>query len=150
MINAIAYTLLMSMIPISELRGAIPLGVTLGLTPAGSTLISVVGNALIVPFLLWLIEPLFTRLKTLTKLRTWIERYEERAVTKFHDFRKYRFWGLLLFVAVPFPTTGAYTGCVIAVMLGMKFRSAWVSITGGVIISGLIVFLLTSQVISWF
>lgn len=150
MINAYLYTLIMSMTPVSELRGAIPLGVSLGLSPAIATVISVFGNALVVPFLLLLIEPLFERLKTLSKLRNWIERYENRAMTKFHGYERFRFWGLLLFVAVPFPTTGAYTGCVVAVMLGMKFRSAWASITGGVIISGFIVFLLTSHVLTWF
>lgn len=150
MINAYLYTLIMSMTPISELRGAIPLGVSLGLSPAVAAVISVFGNALVVPFLLLLIEPMFERLKTLTKLRNWIERYEARAMTKFQGYDRFRFWGLLLFVAVPFPTTGAYTGCVVAVMLGMKFKSAWASITGGVIISGTIVFLLTSKVVSFF
>jgi uncharacterized membrane protein len=149
MINAYLYTFIMSMTPISELRGAIPLGVSLGLSPALSAVISVFGNALVVPFLLLLIEPMFKRLKTLTKLRNWIERYENRAVEKFHGYEKFRFWGLFLFVAVPLPTTGAYTGCVAAVMLGMGFKSAWASITGGVITSGLIVFLLTSHVVSW-
>jgi uncharacterized membrane protein len=148
MTHSYLYTLIMSMIPISELRGAIPLGVSLGLSPLVATVISVFGNALVVPFLLLLIEPMFERLKTLTRLRNWIERYEARAMTKFQGYERFRFWGLLLFVAVPFPTTGAYTGCVIAVMLGMKFKSAWASITGGVIISGFIVFLLTSQIVS--
>lgn len=149
MINSYLYTLIMSMTPISELRGAIPLGISLGLTPAVAAVISVFGNAFVVPFLLLLIEPLFERLKTLTKLRNWIERYEERAVTKFHGYEKFRFWGLFLFVAVPLPTTGAYTGCVAAVMLGMSFKSAWASITGGVITSGIIVFLLASGFVNF-
>ncbi len=137
------------MTPISELRGAIPLGVSLGLSPAVAAIISVTGNALVVPFLLLLVEPLFKRLKTLSKLRSWIERYEDRAVNKFHSYRKFRFWGLYLFVAIPFPTTGAYTGCVAAVILGMGFKSAWLSITSGVVTSGVIVYLLTSHVVSW-
>lgn len=125
------------------------MGVSLGLSPEVAALISVFGNALVVPFLLLLVEPLFQRLKTLSKLRHWIERYEDRAVTKFHNYSKFRFWGLYLFVAIPFPTTGAYTGCVAAVLLGMGFRSAWLSITSGVITSGIIVYLLTSNIVSW-
>ena len=78
MINSYLYTLITSMTPISELRGAISLGISLGLKAAVAAVISVLGNAFVVPFLLLLIEPLFERLKTLTKLRNWIERYEER------------------------------------------------------------------------
>lgn len=134
--------------PISELRGAIPLGVTLGLHPIKAFLFSIAGNLVIVPALLYIAKPLFERLKTLSKIRHFVERYENKAVEKYHNYRKYRLIGLFLFVAAPIPTTGAYTGCVVAAMLGINYMNALIAISAGVVLSGVIVTVLTGMVVS--
>lgn len=134
--------------PISELRGAIPLGVTLGLDPIRAFLVSVAGNLVVVPILLIIAKPLFERLKTLSKFRGFVESYENKAVEKYHNYRKYRLIGLFLFVAAPIPTTGAYTGCVIAAVLGIGYVNALVAISAGVVVSGIIVTALTGTVVS--
>lgn len=135
--------------PISELRGAIPLGVTFGFTPFESFLMSVLGNLLIVPPVLGLIEPLFTHFKKLDALRKGITRLEERTAEKMTHYREYRLLGLFILVAIPFPGTGAYTGCLAARILKIRFLNAWLTISGGVIAAGLIVYGLTAGVVAW-
>lgn len=135
---------IMSMIPISELRGAIPLGIGLGMNPLKAAIISVVGNSLIVPILLSIITPLFSRFKKLDNLRGFIARYEDRAAKKIGNYRKYRLLGLYLLVAIPLPMTGAYTGCVAAVITKISFKLACITITLGVITAGIIIYVLFS------
>lgn len=134
--------------PISELRGAIPLGVTLGFTPLESFLLSVLGNLLIVPPVLWLIEPLFNHFRKLDSLRDWVTRIEERTAGKMHHYREYRLLGLFMLVAIPFPGTGAYTGCLAARILKINFMNAWLAISGGVVTAGVVVYALTAGVVS--
>jgi len=131
------------MLPISELRGAIPLGINLGFTPESSTIISIVSNAIIVPILLLIIRPLFTRLKYIRNFKNLIERYESRAANKIKNYRKYRLMGLFLLVAVPLPTTGVYTGCVAAVIMNIQYKNALAAIVGGVVVAGIIMYLLS-------
>ncbi|SCZ81478.1 COG2426 family protein [Acidaminobacter hydrogenoformans] len=141
------YVLAMSMMPIVELRGAIPLGVSLGFSTLHSTVLSVIGNALIVPVLLAIIEPLFSRMKRLEQLRGFVERLEVRAASKVQNYRKYRLLGLFLLVAVPIPTTGVYTGCIAAVILRIRPRNAAAAIIGGVVAAGAIVFMVTEHIL---
>ncbi len=145
--DKILHTLFLSIMPISELRGAIPYGVSQGMPLMQAAFIAIVGNALIVPFLLLITEPLFTYLKTISKLRHWVEKYENRAARKMHNYRKYRFIGLVLLVGIPIPTTGVYTGVVAARMLNMRFRTALIANLLGVLMSGTIVTLLTAGVL---
>lgn len=142
---------LMSMMPIVELRGAIPLGVGLGMTPINAALIAIIGNSLIVPILLLIITPLFAWFKMLKPFRGFFTRYEERAAKKIGRYKQYQLMGLFLLVAIPLPMTGAYTGCVAAVITKIKFRRAAPAIIAGVITAGCIVFLLTNVVhATWF
>jgi uncharacterized membrane protein len=134
---------IISMMPIVELRGAIPLGVGLGMTPFKAMLISILGNGLIVPILLLIINPLFSHFKKLSALRGFFTRYEERAAKKIHHYRQYRLLGLFLLVAIPLPMTGAYTGCVAAVITKISFEKASAAIIAGVITAGLVVYTLT-------
>ncbi len=135
--------------PISELRGAIPLGVTLGFTPFESLLLSLAGNLLIVPLVLLLIEPLFTHFKRLDSLRGWVTRLEEHTAGKMKHYREYRLLGLFILVAIPFPGTGAYTGCLAARILKISFWNAWLAISLGVLTAGAVVYALTAGVVSW-
>lgn len=141
------YVLAMSMMPIVELRGAIPLGVSLGFSTLHSTVLSVIGNSLIVPILLAIIEPLFSHMKRLEQLRGFVERLEVRAASKVQNYRKYRLLGLFLLVAVPIPTTGVYTGCIAAVILRIRPRNAAAAIIAGVVAAGAIVFMVTEHIL---
>ncbi|MBN2260159.1 MAG: small multi-drug export protein [Clostridiales bacterium] len=139
--------LLTSMAPISELRGAIPLGINLGLIPLESLALSLIGNLLIVPILLLIVKPVFTYFKTLKQFRLWINKYEDRAANKVKNYRKYRLLGLFLLVAVPIPTTGVYTGAVAANVLNISFKNAWIAISMGVLVAGGIVYMISLNLI---
>lgn len=132
--------IIFSMLPIIELRGAIPLGISLGLSPIHSTIISILGNGLIVPFLIILLHPIMEYFeKTILFSNTigWIKR---RSMKKSEVIKKYRLLGLFLFVAIPIPTTGAWTASVIATLLKIDMKHSILTILGGVIASGIIVY----------
>jgi len=139
----IMMVLFTSVMPISELRGAIPLGISLGLSPEISMFYSILGNSIIVPVLLLIIRPLFTEVKRIRMFRNAISRFESRAANKIKHYRKYRLIGLYLLVAIPLPTTGVYTGCVAAVIMNIRFRNALGAIVAGVVSAGLIVYLVS-------
>ncbi len=139
--------LLMSMVPFTEMRGSIPYGILVGFTPLQSTVTSLIGNLILIPILLLIMEPVFGYFKTLSRFRAFVEHIEDKSQKKFHSYRKWRFFGLMLFVAVPLPTTGIYTGCLIAVLMKMKFTNAWLSISMGAVIMGAIVGLIAGGVL---
>ncbi len=145
--NKVVYIIVLAAAPVSELRGAIPYGVSQGLPLIEVALLAILGNMLVVPILLLIIEPLFTYLKTIKRLRSWVEKYENRAVRKVANYRKYRFWGLVLLVGIPLPTTGVYTGVVAARMLNMRFKTALMANWLGVLMSGTIVTLFTAGIL---
>ncbi len=142
--------LLLSITPVSELRGAIPYGVALGFSPLEASLIAVLGNAFIVPILYFLLKPFFKFLKSFKAIKGFVEKYENRAASKLDNYRKYRFLGLVLLVGIPLPTTGVYTGVVASHVMGMRAVTSIAANIIGVILSGTIVFLLTSGVIHIF
>lgn len=132
------YVFLISMIPIVELRGAIPVGYALQLDLIPTFLICVIGNMIPVPFILWLITPFCNLLKK-TKLFAWFPLWLEKKVAKNQDkVTKYAKLGLFLFVAIPVPGTGAWTGALIASFLDFRFRDALLSIFCGVLTAGVI------------
>lgn len=141
------YVLIISMLPIIELRGAIPVAFALGLPLIPSFILSVVGNLLPVPFILWLITPFCNWLKK-TKLFKWFPEFLEKKVNKNKDkVTKYATWGLFLFVAIPLPGTGAWTGALIASFLDFKFKDALFAIIGGVLAAGIIMSLVSYGVL---
>lgn len=144
-------TLAVSMVPVIELRGAIPIGVALGLPPFWAMLASVIGNMLPVPFIILFVRHVFTWLKrhsaTAGRLVQWLE---DKAHNKSAVVIKYRTIGLCLLVAVPFPGTGAWTGSLVAALLDIPLREAIPTILLGVIIAGLIVTGITCGVITIF
>ncbi len=141
------YVIAMSMMPVVELRGAIPLGVSLGFSTLHSTILAIIGNSVIVPVLLFIIEPLFAHMKRLEQFRGFVERLEVRAASKVQNYRKYRLLGLFILVAIPVPTTGVYTGCIAAVILRIRPRNASLAIIAGVIAAGAIVFMVTEHIL---
>lgn len=138
-----------SMIPIIELRGAIPMGFAFGLPWWQSYILAVVGNMLPVPFILLLIKAVITwmthsKIKFFNKLAAWLNRRVEKRRDK---IEKYSFWGVCLFVAVPLPVTGAWTGSLVAAMIDMKFWKALLSCLFGVMIAGVIMTLVSYGVL---
>ena len=129
-----------SMIPIIELRGAIPMGFALGLPWWQSYILSIIGNMLPVPFILLFIKAVLgfmtkSKVKLFQKIAGWLNRKVEKNKDK---IAKYSFWGVCFFVAVPLPVTGAWTGSLVAAMIDMKFWKALLSCLFGVMIAGVI------------
>jgi uncharacterized membrane protein len=130
----------LSILPISELRGAIPYAVICGVNVLPATLISILFNAL-VPIIVYVF--LATVHKLLYKWKTYKAFFDstvERAQRKVHEnIEKYGYWGLMIFVAIPLPLTGAWTGTLGAWILGMDKKRATLAIIGGVAIAGIVV-----------
>lgn len=137
-------TFLISMVPVIELRGALPIGVAYGLSPVFSLILSIIGNLLPLPFIILFIRRIFEFIrKHMPRLDGLVTHLENRAESKKSTVKKYEFWGLFLFVAIPLPGTGGWTGALIAAMLGMRLKNALPPIILGVITAGLIVFSIT-------
>ena len=129
-----------SMIPIIELRGAIPMGFAFGMPWWLTYILAVLGNILPVPFILLLIKAVITwmsksKVKFFNKIAAWLNRKVEK---RRGQIEKYSFWGVCLFVAIPLPATGAWTGSLVAAMIDMKFWKAFLSCLFGVMIAGVI------------
>ncbi len=137
-------TFLISMVPVVELRGAIPIGVAHGLPFWWAIPVAIVGNLVPVPFIIIFIKKIFAWLRTKSRwLENLVTRLENRAIGKIDTVKKYAFWGLFLFVAIPLPGTGAWTGSLIAAMMDMKVKEAFPSILLGVVTAGVIISFVT-------
>ena len=140
-------TFLVSMVPVIELRGAIPIGVARGLPYWVAVLVSIIGNLIPVPFIIIFIKKVFAFMREkLPKLNGLVTRLENKANSKSETVQKYAFWGLFIFVAIPLPGTGAWTGALIAAMLEMPLKKAFPSIMLGVLSAGAIVTFITYAV----
>ena len=132
-------TFLISMVPVLELRGAIPIGVAHGLDYRIAIAVSILGNLVPVPFIVLFMRKIFAWLRTKSeRLNGFVTRMEQRALKKSDTVRRARFWGLFIFVAIPLPGTGAWTGSLVAAVLRMRIWQAFLVITAGVLVSGFI------------
>ncbi len=133
------YTFLISMVPFIELRGAIPVAAATGLSLWIAFPVAVFGNLLPVPFIILFIRRIFDWLRKLSpKLNRLVDRLEEKGRSKKDIVNKGVFWGLFLFVAIPLPGTGAWSGALVAAMLDMRLKRAFPAIGLGVITAGVI------------
>ncbi len=137
-------TFFCSMLPVIELRGAIPMAYAFGIPWWQAYLISVVGNMIPVPFILLLIRGVIglmqrSNVKFFNKIADFLLSKVEKNREK---IEKYSFWGLCLFVAIPLPATGAWTGSLVAAMIGVKPWKATLSTLLGVLIAGAVVTLI--------
>lgn len=140
---------LISMVPILELRG--------GLLAAGPALLDVpmwqaipicfIGNLVPIPFILLLITKIFDWMKGTKKLKPLVEKLEHKAMNQSANIEKYEFWGLVAFVGIPLPGTGAWTGALIAALLGIRFRKAFPAIVLGLVIATVIMTVLSYTVL---
>lgn len=137
-------TFLISMVPVIELRGAIPIGVAAGLDPWLAIGVSIIGNLVPVPFIIIFIKKIFAWMRTnIKKLDGLVTRLEKRAKNKSETVQKYAFWGLFILVAIPLPGTGAWTGALVAAMLEMPLKKAFPAIALGVLGAAAIVAFVT-------
>lgn len=137
-------TFLISMVPVIELRGAVPVAVHDGLNIWMALFVAIIGNLLPVPFIILFVRNIFAFLrKHFAKLDGIITKLEKRAEKKSETVLKYAFWGLFVLVAIPLPGTGAWTGALVAAMLDMRLKKAFPSIALGVLAAGLIMTILS-------
>jgi len=130
---------LASMLPVLELRGAIPVGISFGLEPLNVLLISLAGSMLPAPVLFFAIRPAFRLLMKQAFFHKHLNRLMTKTLARSDRIRRYEFWGLVVFVAIPLPGTGVWTGTLAAVLLDLRFKRAMPALLLGDLIAGIIV-----------
>lgn len=134
---------IISMIPILELRGGLVAASLLKIPLFKAVGLCIVGNIIPVPFILAFITPIFNWLKKTRWLRTKIEKLESKSMGKSEQIQKYEFIGLVLFVGIPLPGTGAWTGSLIASLLDIKFKKAFPAVILGILMATVIMCIIT-------
>lgn len=140
---------IISMVPILELRG--------GLLAAGPAFLNIpmwraipvgiIGNLLPIPFILLLITKIFDWMKGTKRLKPVVEKLEKKVMSQSANIEKYEFWGLVAFVGIPLPGTGAWTGALIAALLGIRFRKAFPAIVIGVCLAACIMTIISYGIV---
>lgn len=130
---------IVSLFPILELRGGLIAARLMNVEFIRAFIICYIGNMIPVPFILFFIRKVFDLMKKNKKLKVMVEKIENKSLSKADNVRKYKLWGLFLFVAIPLPGTGAWTGALIADLLGIKIKEALPTIAAGVFVAGMIV-----------
>ena len=148
-VGKVVILFIISMVPILELRG--------GLLAAGPAVLDVpmweaipiciVGNLIPIPFILLLITRIFNWMKGTKRLKPLVEKLEKKAMSKSANIEKYEFWGLVAFVGIPLPGTGAWTGSLIAALIGIRFRKAFPAIVLGVFVAAFLMTVLSYAVL---
>lgn len=130
-------TFLASMLPVIELRGGIPFGMALGIGPFESFLFAYFGSLLPAPFILLLLKPVLRRFSHLP-FGVWLDhKFRIKATAHSNAVQKYGWLGLAVFVAIPLPGTGVWSGSVIAAFLDLRFRKSFFAIAIGNFIAGI-------------
>lgn len=138
---------IISMLPILELRGGLLASTLLNIEPLKGFILCFIGNILPIPFIMYFITPIFDRLKKTKKLSKLVYKIENKAISKKEQIEKYKYLGLLLFVGIPLPGTGAWTGCLIASILGMDKKKSMIYATLGVLLAGTIMMIISYGII---
>lgn len=140
---------LLSMMPIIELRGGIVAAKLLNLEMLPAFIICFIGTILPTPFILLFIRKIFDWMRN-TRLVKLVNRMEEKGKSKFEKIEKYKTFGLLIFVAIPLPGTGAWTGSLAAALMKMPFKNAMISVVGGTLLADIIMCILSYGVLGIF
>ena len=148
----ILYVLFISMVPLIELRGAIPVGAISGLPWYINYPVCIVGNMLPVPIILLFVKKVLgfmskCKIKIFNKIANFIYAKAEKNRAK---IEKYSFWGVAIFVGIPLPMTGAWTGSLVAAIINMKFWKAFFSALIGVVSAAVIITLISYGVVAIF
>ena len=142
-------TIFVSMVPLIELRGAIPIGVGLGLDLVPTILLCILGNMIPVPFIILFLRKIFALMRRLSpKLDGIVVKMENKAYSKKEILDKYKALGLYILVAIPLPGTGAWTGSLVAALFDIRLKTAFPIIFAGVATAGLIIGLITGGVVA--
>lgn len=139
---------IISLMPILELRGGLIAAALLGLPPVPAYIISIIGNLIPIPLILWLLDYVFDFMKKHNILKKFVLFCERKGNEKKDKIEKLGFWGLVLFVGVPLPGTGAWTGCLIATILRMDKKKAFLAAALGVIMASIIMVLISYGVLA--
>ena len=143
-----AVVFIISLFPILELRGGILASSLLDVTMWKGILISAVGNILPIPFILFFIKKIFAALKKSKAVcGRLVEKMENKAMKKRDQIEKYEFWGLVLFVGIPLPGTGAWTGALVASLIDMDIKKAFKAILVGICLAAVIMTLISYGVL---
>lgn len=129
---------IISMIPILELRGGLIAAKVLSIPYVRALILCIIGNIIPIPFILLFINKIFEWLKNFRITRRIVEKLEKRAMGKSDSIQKYEFLGILLFVGIPLPGTGAWTGSLIAALLRIKLRKAVPAVFLGILLAAAI------------
>ena len=141
---------IISMCPILELRGGLIAASLLGMNPWISYIVCVIGNIIPIPFILWLINKILNWMrnhkgKRISGIAKWLDKKVEKHKGQ---IEKYGYWGLVLFVGIPLPGTGAWTGALIASVLEMDKKKSYLAALLGVFIASIIMMLLSFGILS--
>ena len=137
-INKALAVFIVSMMPIVELRGAIPFGVSLGLDWREVYILSVIGNSIPIPFIILFFRPVIEYMEKTKLFGKLASKLRHRTNNKIKNLNKYKMLGLFLFVAIPLPGTGAWTGSAIAALLKMRVKHSFWPIFVGVLAAGIL------------
>ena len=151
--QAIIKAILLSLAPVAELRGGIPLALASGINPITAYIVCVIANIIVIPVVFLFLMTGHTFLMSFDFYKKRFDKFLEKTHKKTHKkVEKYGYWGLMLFVMIPLPITGAYTGTVAAWLFGMNKVKAFFVISLGVMLAGLIVtaaYLTGAQALTW-
>ncbi len=142
-----AVVFLISMLPILELRGGLLAASLLKLPPIQAIPVCIIGNIIPIPFILLFIKQVFKWLKKVRLFRPLIEKLEDRAMGRSDQIRRYEFWGLVAFVGIPLPGTGAWTGALIASLLGVDIRKSSAAILVGIALATIIMYVFSYLIV---
>lgn len=140
---------IISMIPILELRGGLVVATLLKVPMIKAAFICIIGNIIPIPFILFFIRKIFALLKKTKLFRPLIEKLENKAMGQSDQIKKYEFWGLVLFVGIPLPGTGAWTGSLIAALLELDIKKASLAILLGIFLATIIMCLFSYGGLQW-
>ena len=139
-LGAFLSTVVVSMAPVLELRFGIPWGVARGLSLFAAFVAAVIGNMIPIPFIVVYIRRIFKWMRRhLPQLDRVVDKLEAKAHLKGRKVTKYRYLGLMIFVAIPLPGTGGWTGALVAAFLDMSLRKSLPAIFAGVLIAGFLI-----------
>lgn len=135
---------LFAMLPVVELRGAVPIGLGLGLEPIPVLIVSILANMVPVPFIILGIRRVFRWMRRHSaRLERLVSRLEQRAAKKAQLINRYKLLGLYILVAIPLPGTGAWTGALVAALMNLRLKTAFPTIFAGVATAGGIMYVLS-------
>ena len=139
-----------AVLPVIEVRGAIPVGIALGMSPIHATIIAFLGSIIPIPFIMLTIRPIFKYLRTTRAFKKMVNKLTKKSMEKSKNIQKYGYIGLFIFVAIPLPGTGVWSGSLIASLLDMRLKYAFPAIVFGNMIAAFAIMILSFGVMSVF